>query len=151
MGVAVLRGDWKGPGFTWEGAFEGSWFAFGLCSPEPTQPRAVVPLPHAQSPPKGCSGVCPPCPAQPYLGEPVLVSEVGPDRGSLRLALGKLGISLHPVNHTGWLPGSEHLSPDRVPPISSAKPHFPTISSPPSASRKEETIPSPGRGSGLRD
>lgn len=71
----------------------------GVSGPPWPHPRGLLCAPPA------------PCPAQPYLGEPVLFSEVGPDRGPLRLALGKLGISLHPANHTRQLPAAAALVP----------------------------------------
>lgn len=149
----------RGPRFGWKDAFQWNRFALGLCSFK-THPvkRLQRPFPSLQSrgvfcppvAPAACPPLCgglapgvppPPCPAWPYLGEPVLVSEVGPERGPLRLALGKLGISLHPVKHTGQLPAAgaptlpafEHLylpPHHHVPPISSSKSQFPTVSSP---------------------
>lgn len=68
--------------------FRGTELCFGIRGSQP--PWEVVPI-------------SPPVFPVPYLGEPILVSEVGSDRGPLCLALGKLGVSLHPVNHTGQL------------------------------------------------
>lgn len=80
--------------------FEGNLFAFGLSGSNSSQPRGSLSLPLT---PELRLELGPPlCPS--YLGEPVFLSEVRPDRGSLRLALGELGISLHPAEHTGHSP-----------------------------------------------